>query len=277
MNKIKFSALMFAIVMCLSLAGCNNEPEEESSIPEASGGVNGDVTISEVSTEEEDENERQERLQAQAYDIVHSNTEYSDRFVEFRNKLLNKDCTMLFKKDEKGNNADYSYKYVNNGDNWYYSMTIIDVDNNNKKSEYEYFEKEGIGYSFDYANKTIVKIDKNKVVKKRTDVLPIISGITLKEQTEDNFMGNKYSCDVYSYTTTEYAEDFKDLVAKDAGTVKVFYDKDDNVVGISMILNDGVGGYDLQITGFESKADTSVFKAEKDGFKVQTAEEYLAS
>ena len=56
-----------------------------------------------------------------------------------------------------------------------------------------------------------------------------------------------------------------------------FYDKDDNVVGISMILNDGVGGYDLQITGFESKADTSVFKAEKDGFKVQTAEEYLAS
>ena len=274
----KMGVLMLSLIMMLSITGCNEEEnKEESSIPEASGGITGDVSISEVSTEDEDENERQERIQAQAYDIVHSNTKYSDRFATFREKLMNKDCTMIFKKYEKDNNGDYSYKYVNNGNNWYYSMTVIDVDNNNKKSEYEYFEKDGIGYSFDYDNKVIVKIGNDKIVKTRTDVLPILSGISIIEQTTDNFMGNKYDCDIYMYTTTEYAEDFKNLVAKDAGTVKVFYDKDENVTGISVITNDGVGGYDIQITGFESKADTSVFKDSKDGFKLQTAEEYLAS
>lgn len=274
----KMGVLMLSLIMMLSITGCNEEEnKEESFIPEASGGITGDVSISEVSTEDEDENERQERIQAQAYDIVHSNTKYSDRFATFREKLMNKDCTMIFKKYEKDNNGDYSYKYVNNGNNWYYSMTVIDVDNNNKKSEYEYFEKDGIGYSFDYDNKVIVKIGNDKIVKTRTDVLPILSGISIIEQTTDNFMGNKYDCDIYMYTTTEYAEDFKNLVAKDAGTVKVFYDKDENVTGISVIKNDGVGGYDIQITGFESKADTSVFKDSKDGFKLQTAEEYLAS
>lgn len=279
MNKIKFGALVVALFMCMSFAACKNEDntEEESSIPEASGGVTGDMTISDVSTDDEDENERQERLQAQAYDIVHSNTEYSERFAEFREKLLTKDCTMIFKKDEKSNNGDYTYKYVNNGDNWYYSMTAIDVDNGNKKSEYEYFEKDGEGYSFDYDNKVIVKIGNDKIVKTRTSVLPILSGISLKEQIKDNFKGNEYNCDIYNYTTAEYADDFKNLVANDAGTVKVFYDKDNNVVGISVITNDGINGYDIQITGFENKADTSVFNTEKEGFKLKTADEYLAS
>lgn len=261
-----------------SMTGCNGNEEEESSIPEASGGINGDVNISDVSTtNDEDEAERQARLQAQSYDIVNSNTKYSDRFMAFRDKILNKDCTMIFKKDERCNNGDYTYKYVNSGKDWYYSMTIVDVDNGNKKSEYEYFEKDGTGYSFDYDSKTIIKIGKDRLVKERNDILPILSGISITEQTTDNFMGNKYSCDVYSYITAEYDDSFNNLVKNEAGTVKIFYNTDEDVVGISVILNDGINGYDIQITGFEEKADKSVFKTEKTGFKIQTAEEYLKS
>ena len=271
MNKIKFGALVVALFMCMSFAACKNgdDTEEESSIPEASGGVTGDMTISDVSTDDEDENERQERLSKQAEDIITSNTKYSDRFEEFRSKVITKNCTMIFKKDEKSNNGDYTYKYVNNGDDWYYDVVVIDVDNDNKKSEYSYFEKGGEGYSFDYTDKTIPKISNDKVSLTRESVLPILKGITLKEQDEDNFMGNKYSCDIYSYTLANYTDDFKNLVANDAGTVKVFYDKDNNVVGISVITNDGIGGYDIQITGFESKADTSVFSTDIEGFRIK--------
>ena len=263
--------------MVLSVAGCNgNDNTEESSIAEAPGGITGDINISDVSVvNDEDEAERQARLQAQSYDIVNSNTKYSDRFMIFRDKVLNKDCTMTFKKIEKGNNGDYTYKYVNRGKDWYYSMVITDIDNGGKKSEYEYFEKDGIGYSFDYDSKTIIKISKDRIVKQRIDVLPILSGISIKKQTTDNFMGNRYSCDVYSYVTAEYDDSFNNIVKDEAGTVKIFYNKDEAVVGISVILKDGVTGYDIQITGFEERADTSVFKTEKSGFKVQTAEEYL--
>ena len=278
-KKFKLGIAILTFCMLFSLVGCNKDDEnkeEESSIAEASGGIIGDVTISEVSTDDEDENERQQRLQAQAYDIVNSNTKYSERFSEFRDKLLTMKSTMTFTKDEKDNNADYTYKYVNNGNDWYYLSVILDKDNN-KKSEYEYLEKDGIGYSFDYTNKVIVKIDKDKIVKTRTSVLPILDGISLKEQTKGIFMGNEYDCDVYNYITPEYADDFKNLVEKNAGTVKVFYGKDGNVVGMSVILESGVQGYDVHITGFKEEADSSVFKTTKDGFKVQTAEEYLAS
>lgn len=279
-NRMKLGIVFLTVFMLLSITGCNKNDEdnvEESSIAEASGGVTGDVTISEVSADDEDETERQQRLQAQAYDIVNSNTKYSERFVAFRDKLLHEKCTMYFTKDEKDNNADYTYKYVNKNNDWYYSSTIVDKANNNKKSEYEYLEKDGMGYSFDYANKVIVKINKDKIVKTRTSVLPILDGISLKEQTKGVFMGNEYDCDVYAYVIPEYADDFKNLVEKNAGTVKVFYDKNSNIIGISVILESGLEGYDIHITGFDDKADESVFKTTKDGFKVQTAEEYLAS
>ena len=264
MDKMKISALLLAIFLLMSvtsMSGCNGNEEEESSIPEASGGVNGDVNISDVSaTNDEDEEERQKRLFEQASEILSENTEYSDRFIKFKDLVQNGDCTILFTKDEYSNNGLYTYKYVNNGNNWYYYICVVDVDNDNKKSEYAYSEKDGKAYSYNYDDKIVKDLGEiESSSKSREAILPIFGGIKIKEQTEDNFMGNKYSCDVYSYTTPEYNDDFQNLHEKDAGTVKVFYDSNDNVKGIVVTMSDGLNGYSIQIDGFENKADMSVF------------------
>lgn len=255
----------------MGVTGCNDNTEDESSIEESSGpNVQGDLRLSdeEIAAAEQSEAERVERIRRQAEEIKALNTEYSQRYKDFIDKLINGNYSINYRYTTNIN-ADYVFDVVKNEDNFYYKMSVTDVDGT--VDGYEYFEKNGIGYFYDDPKEICVVI--KDTVKTVNDVIPIKSGVKFKEKTTENFKGNEYSCDVFDVITGAYTDDMQNLEEKVSGTMKVYYDKDDNVVGIYEEYPDSNYSQTMSV-GKIKAADISVFTM-KVGYTEMSVEKYL--
>lgn len=254
--KILILALSVTTLFCTVACGESNE-EESSVIPESSGpNVHGDSVIEDTGETSESEESRAERLQELAKSIRSTNTVYTKRFKKFVDTLTTTDYSLRYRYTTSAN-ADYIYDIVRKGDDFYYKMSVTDVNGN--ESHTEYYSKNGIGYEFDDENKLCIVYSNSKSID---NVLPIITGVKFQEQKVKEFNGNEYSCDSFKIISGRYTESMTDLEARETGTLDVFYDSEDNVIGMIEVLTED--GYTQNMTiGKFRAADVSVFSKKK--------------
>ena len=261
-------ALLLVSVLSLGLCACNKEePEEESSIVESSGpNVKGDSHL-EADESSESEESYNFRLKQQADEIRSTNTVYTQRYKDFFDKLTNSNYSIRYHYTTDIN-ADYTYDVVHSDSDFYYKMSVTDVDG--RTDGFEYFELNGIGHYYDDKNKICVVI--KDTIKTLTDVIPIQSGVKFKEKKTATFKGNTYSCDVFDIITGHYTDDMQNLEPRVSGSLTVYYDDKDNVIGMYKEYIDDYS--ELLSIDKISAADISVFKT-KEGYTELSVEKYL--
>lgn len=277
MRHLKSLVFMLIIALMIGVVcGCSDNKEQESMTDESSitdSDSNSDSNSDSDSTSDSNSNSDSdsessvdmEDLQMQDMMIRAKNTEYSDRYEKFLDTLRTTDYTITYSIRDSDNN-NYDYKVVRNGDDWYYKKT-----DKSDKTEYEYYEKDGMGYFFDKDNKICVVI--SETAKTIEDVMPVSSGMRYKETSTEKFKGKSYSCDIFDVISGQYADNKDTLKESTTGLIRVFYDDKDNVVGI-VEAYDNTGVMQETVVGKIGKVDKSVFKV-KEGYKSLTITNYL--
>ena len=264
----KLIVMFFVSILSLSFCACNKEePTEESSIAESSGpNVKGDSHL-EADESSESEESYSYRLRQQAAEIQATNTEYTQRYKNFYDKLSDTNYSIKYHYTTDSN-VDYTYDVVHSDSDFYYKMSVTDV--NGKTDGFEYFELNGIGHYYDDKNKICVII--KDTVKTLNDVIPVQTGVKFKEKKTANFKGNTYSCDIFDIITGQYTDDMQNLEPRVSGVLTVYYDDKDTVIGMCREYS---GGYTETLTVDKiAAADISVFKT-KEGYSELSVEKYL--
>ena len=197
----KRASIILTAVLCLamgvtSFSACSTKTDTESSVQEVadpSSDESSDVSSDDISVQSSDSSESSvessmdletsQKLADKNEQIMLANTEYSERYLKFLEKLRTDSYSISYSiEDSELNKYDYKIVHDSNG-NWYYKCTETIGDNS--PLTYEYFEKNAMGYFYDEVLQVCVVISDTSETYE--DLLPVKTGIKFKEKSKGKF------------------------------------------------------------------------------------------
>lgn len=254
---------MVALLSSISLYGCNNsENEESSNVSDTSlvSDVSAEVKVSIGGIEDGDNSEPLVSVPTDDEKLASDVNEASELLKEVTKlgskgdklfKVLNSD-TFTVQLDETSLFGDkVTYFITRDKDNYY-------MEDCNSGEKVLYTNKKG--YLILDSSKEVIDIDKDTEIVTPNDWIPDYNGYTFKSSKTEDYEGVSYTCETYVTNDVLYADERQtQLGLKEIGSLKIYYDNDTPKI-MEYTYTDYDGSTVIKLSKYSENANKSYFK-----------------